>query len=173
VAAEIADTFGMIGGVERRWGLASEGADREVHLRKSVEAYDQGFVHEEPRGTRKANTYNRINRIIGRVLLRPAILDDAAPDGDFDVRAELQVAEQLVPGQIDGPRNRDAWAYCDLLTIQLLAGKDEAAVTLDRFPGLRLQDFVYKSILDTLEPLAEIRPELRLAVTRLREMASG
>jgi len=172
IVAEIADTYGMIGGIERRWALATEGVDRAEHLDKSRQAYDDGFEREDRLGSGEPTTYNRINRIVARVLIRPSIL--AAEQGDIDVSAELALAEGLVADQIDGQRKRDPWVYCDLLTIQLLSGAQEAASTMDALVGLRPPDFVYKSLLDTLEPLAavasSVRPQIASTVLRLRQM---
>jgi hypothetical protein len=172
IAAEIADTYGMIGGIERRWALATEGTDRAEHLERSRQAYDDGFRREDRLGSIEPTTYNRINRLVARVLIRSAIL--VGDQGDLDIRAELAIAEEMVTEQIDDPRKRDPWAYCDLLTIQLLSGGREAESTLDALIGLRPPDFVYKSVLDTLEPLAEVassvRPQIGSAVQRLREV---
>ncbi len=172
IAAEIADTYGMIGGIERRWALATEGADRAEHLERSRQAYDDGFRHEDRLGSREPTTYNRINRIVARVLARSSILADE--QGDLDIYTELAIAEEMVTEQIDGPRKRDPWAYCDLLTIQLLSGGREAASTWDVLVSLRPPDFVYKSMLDTLEPLAavasSVRPQIEDTVLRLHEM---
>jgi Trypsin-like peptidase domain len=173
-AAELADAYGMIGGVERRWALASRGADRIEHLARSVIAYDQGFEHEHRLSKRDATTYNRINRLIGRVLMQPAILKQES--GDVDLQAELAEAERRVTEQVDGARIRDPWAYCDLLTIQLLSGKRESASTLNVLVGLRPANFVYQSLLDTLRPLADVvsttRPHLGSTVARLESLVN-
>ena len=174
ITAEIADTYGMIGGIERRWALTTEGADQAEHLERSRQAYDDGFEREERISSLEGTTYNRINRIIARVLIRPSIL--AGEPGDLDISRELADAEELVDEQTDGERKRDPWAYCDLLMIQLLAGGGEAASTLDVLVGLHPPGFVYKSLLDTLEPLARaaksVRPQLESTVQRLREVAA-
>jgi hypothetical protein len=172
--AEVADTYGMIGGVERRWALASEGAARAEHFGKSVAAYDRGFEYEARLGYQNATTYTRINRLVGRVLMQPSILSNE--DDFLNLLHELAEAERLVIDQIDGPRKRDPWAYCDLLTIQLLSGTQAAALsTFDILVGLRPPSFVYTSALDTLRPLSEvassIRPQLAIAVERLQKLA--
>ena len=47
LASELADCWGILGGIERRWAEASNiAAERAEHLRKSVHAYDQGFGYE-------------------------------------------------------------------------------------------------------------------------------
>jgi hypothetical protein len=173
--AEIADTYGMLGGVERRWALASGGTTRTEHLAKSVQAYDRGFEFESQLSGGNATTYTRINRLVGRVLVQPSILAGEHDGGNF--RQELEEAERLVVEQIDGSRVRDPWAYCDLLTVQLLSGTGSASSTLGVLIGLRPPPFVYTSTLATLRPLAEAaassRPQLAIAVERLQQQVGG
>jgi tetratricopeptide (TPR) repeat protein len=173
LASDLADTYGIIGGVERRWGLSSTGHDRRLHLSASVAAYDHGFRYEELLGPREASTYNRINRLVGRVLLDPRVLlADGDPTLDFD--GELRRAEAVITDQLGTMRQRDPWAYCDLATIRLLRGEDDALATFQELDRLRPRppEFVYRSVLDTLEPLSEvawrIRPGLADAVNLLQ-----
>lgn len=91
VAAELADTYGMIGGIERRWGLSAAGEDRRRHLEQSVTAYDTGFDLEQRLARADESTYNRVNRLIGRVLLDPDVLNGGG-DTSVDVEGELHRA---------------------------------------------------------------------------------
>jgi hypothetical protein len=172
--AELADLYGLVGGTQRRWGLKSQGPDRESHLTASVSAYDEGFRYEQRLYARDASTYNRFNRLAGRVLLDPTVLHGAEPGAaEVDVNHELGKAEEILTGQIDFGRHGDPWAYCDLLTVRLLRGTPDALATLQKLLDLRPppRKFVLESALETLNPLAEVaadlRPDLAAAVTQL------
>jgi hypothetical protein len=171
--AELADTNGVLGGVERRWGLASAGAARTGHLQRSVEAYDAGFEHERRLDTSEETTYNRINRLVGRVLLDPQVLVGDETESAH-VRSSLEEAEGIVVKHIEAARQRDPWAHCDLGTIRLLMGK-EAATVVQTLERLRAPRFVYDSWMATLGPLADvasaIRPELPAALALVERAA--
>lgn len=171
IASDIADTYGMIGGVERRWGLVLDGSGRAGHLEASVIAYDKGFEYERRLSSNDATTYNRINRLVGRVLIDPFILK-VGRDLSVNFFRELKRAEKLVMEQLDSFRMRDPWAYCDLAVIQLLRGSGSALASLNELDLIRPPVFVYESTLETLAPLSEIasvvRPELAEAVQRLK-----
>jgi hypothetical protein len=177
LASELADTYGIVGGIQRRWGLSLSPTDpdRQSHLSKSVQAYDEGFRYEEKLGPNETSTYNRINRLVGRVLRDPQVL---RADADLNLDGELQKAEELVTEQVHSIRQRDPWAYCDLGTIQLLRGKADALDALHALDRLRPrpQGFVYESTLDTLQELSNvagsIRPALADAVNLLRRSVS-
>jgi hypothetical protein len=166
--AELADAYGQIGGVERRWGLASIGLDRRHHLQLSTDAYDNGFVLEQHLEAREAATYNRINRLVGRVLLDPGVLEGVSKDS-VDVPLELSVAEEILEAYIEASRQRDPWAYCDMGTIKVLRGEDWLPVVraLER---LRPPHFVYESWLSTLAPLSEVASAIRPALPELIEL---
>jgi len=173
LAAELADTYGIVGGVEKRWGLSLTGADRHRHLQASVAAYDQGFRYEHDLEANDASTYNRINRLVGRVLLEPGILQGEGADLDLD--GELEKAETILTEQLRSMRQKDPWAYCDLGTIRLLRDKPDALATIHELDRLRPPEFVYDSALATIEPLSEVassyRPRLAEAVSLLRRSA--
>jgi hypothetical protein len=171
--AELADLYGLVGGTQRRWGLQLQGSERAAHLAASVRAYDEGFAYEKDLNAKDATTYNRINRLTGRVLLNSTALDGSdAGSPDIDLIDELRQAEEIVTGQLESGRQRDPWALCDLATVRLLRGTPDALATLQKLLDLRPPKFVYESTLDTLEPLAQaaadIRPDLAMAVTQLR-----
>lgn len=174
LAAELADTYGLMGGIERRWGLLPGGQERERHLRDSVAAYDEGFAYEKGLPPNEANTYNRVNRLVGRVLLNPDVLEETGR-ADPDFLGELGQAEEILIKQIESVRQKDPWAYCDLGTIRLLLGKPDALLTFKELDRLRPPAFVYESTLATLRPLyevaADLRPDLGQAVTEVRSSA--
>jgi hypothetical protein len=174
LASELADTYGLIGGIEKRWGLQMDGEERQHHLKESVAAYDMGFGYERDLEPSDANTYNRVNRIVGRVLLDAHVL---GKDGQAipDIAEDLRMAEEILIEQIGSGRQKDPWAYCDLATVRLLRGKQDALATFRELDRLRPPSFVYESALTTLQPLckvaSDLRPDLVQAVTQLRRSA--
>jgi hypothetical protein len=174
LASELADTYGLIGGVHKRWGLMLDGEERQRHLEESVAAYDKGFIYERDLQPNDANTYNRVNRLVGRVLLDKRVLQK---DGDAgsEMAKELREAEGVLTAEIGSARQKDPWAYCDLGTIRLLRGEPSALLTFHELDRLRPPTFVYDSTLATLQPLCEVasdlRPGLAQAVTQLRRSA--
>jgi hypothetical protein len=161
LASELADSYGMIGGIERRWGLSLDGTERQQHLEDSVDAYDRGFSHEQDLDPHVASTYNRINRLVGRVLLNPHVLDDDDDSKMPHVRAELDKAHEILVEQLRSAREKDPWGYCDLALIRLLLGAPDALSTYYELERLRPPKFVYESALATLEPLSEVASDLR------------
>lgn len=167
--AELADAYGLVGGVERRWGLSLSGDERQGHLAASVAAYNRGFAYEEHLPPNEANSYNLVNRLVARVLLNPGMLEG--------IRGDLETAEDILTKQIESARQKDPWAYCDLGTIRLLLGKPDALHTFKELDRLRTPRFVYDSTLATLEPLSKVagamRPDLEQAVAQLARSSAG
>lgn len=174
LAAELADAYGLMGGIERRWGLLLGGAERERHLAASLAAYDQGFAFEKDLQPGEANTYNRVNRLVGRVFLNPDVLQGTGT-ADPEIFGELREAEEILTRQIESARQQDPWAYCDLGTIRLLLGKPDALLTFKALDRLRPPAFVYDSTLAIVQPLSEVaagvRPDLSRAAAQLRSSA--
>jgi hypothetical protein len=174
LVSELADAFGMLGGIEKRWALLLDGQERQLHLEASLTAYNSGFKYEEHLPPSETNTYNRVNRLVGQVLLDPSVLmkdRGAVPE----LSHALAEAEKILTGQIKSVRQEDPWAYCDLGTVQLLRGEDDALLTYRLLDRLRPEEFVYDSALDTLQPLskaaADLRPDMDRAVDQLRRSA--
>ena len=121
-------------------------------------------------------TYNRVNRLVGRVLLDASVLSE---DGDErpGFAGELREAEQILIEDIGSTRRGDPWAYCDLGTIKLLAGAPDVPAFLSRLDRLRPPPFVYDSWLATLQSLDEAasqyRPELAHAIAQVRRSAAN
>jgi hypothetical protein len=172
LSIQFADVYGLIGGIEKRSGLPLDGQERKRHLTASVEAYDKGFGYEKDLQAADVNTYNRVNRLVGRVLLDPHALEPGAADS-AEVADGLEAAEKIVTEEIRSTRRKDPWAYCDLGTIQLLRGEPDALSVFQQLVLMRPQDYVYESALATLEPLceaaSEVRPELVSAVELLKK----
>ena len=170
--AELADIHGMMGGVTRREGLEAPGtANRHDLLMQSIGHYDRGFAYETSvRG--EATSYNLVNRIVGRILVDPASLD-ADPDAEpSSVPAMLRAAHDSVLTQLELRRD-DPWMLADRALLEILMSESTSARRAYG-PLLRTAPpaYVYTSVLDTLEPLADIagdrRPALRDAVEDLR-----
>jgi hypothetical protein len=72
---ELADCYGMVGGIQRRWGIESRDVERLGHLAASCIAYDEGYRHEwDPKYGTPA-TYNLVNRLTSRLLIEPKLLE--------------------------------------------------------------------------------------------------
>jgi len=175
-ASELADCYGLLGGIERRWGLDPEyESERDVHLKASVDAYDAGYVFEQNPEYGWPNSYNMINRLVGRLLLRPdRLATTGAPANDadgVDVRAELGQAADVLHEQLRTSRREDYWALADLALVNLLLDRQDPVSAYSRFNAESPPPFAYKSVLDTLGPLAQLAfapaPKLREAIRHL------
>jgi hypothetical protein len=168
LAAELADVYGLMGGVEKRWGLSLDGENRSKHLAASLAAYDKGFGYEQELQSKE--TYNRVNRLVGRVLLDPYVLDGGNAGTDFP--EQLRKADSILTEMVRSVRQKDPWAYCDLGTVRLLRNSPRALLVFEDLERLSPPTFVYHSTLATLLPLAEVaadlRPQLTQAVAHLR-----
>lgn len=179
-APELADIYGMVGGIRRRQAdeSAAAGDDpaRHDHLRQSHEAYDRGFEYEnEDLGV--VDSYNLVNRLVSRILAQPAVLageplqdERLIPDGTL--LDELERALQIVDKQLDESRRGDVWAMADHALLSLLISKDAMARTAyGPLHSTAPPSYVYGSALSTLRPLADVgsdlRPELAVAVRDL------
>ena len=174
LGSQLADSYGLMGGIEKRWGLTLADQERQRHLEASVAAYNSGFKYEDKLQRNEETTYNRVNRLVGRVLLDPSLLQkEGIADSEFS--DDLGEAENILTGQIESVRQKDPWAYCDLGTIRLLRGEQDALRTFRNLDRLRPPRFVYQSTLDTLQPLQKVaadqRPDLAQAVDQLRRSA--
>jgi hypothetical protein len=146
--AELADTYGTLGGIHRRLALTLDSEARQRHLVESFEAYNEGYELEADLPLREASTYNQVNRILAKVLVAP---DDVAGP---EIAVELRAAEEAVQIQVAGSRQKDPWAYCDLCTLQALSNDEAAWTTLAQLRRLRPPAFVMQSWSTTLNPLA-------------------
>ena len=174
IAAELADCWGILGGIERRWALelADDLPLRLEHLGHSIAAYDEGYRYELMEPSRQS-TYNRLNRLIVRLLRDPQILApvrDVTPDigKSVDVRLELETLADEISGRgIDNP-----WSALDMALLNILLARQDAATAYAPFERMGAPDFACQSALDVVAPLAEldlpVGPELRCAEQRLR-----
>jgi len=170
--SELADTYGLIGGIHKRWGLEMAGEQRGAHLKASLDAYEKGYEEERTLPAGESSTYNQINRLVGHILLDPSPLEASGSQRHAAFLEDLRAGEEVLVEQIEGSRQRDPWAYCDLATVRALLGEGDGVNVLHQLERLAPPAFVYESWLTTLEPLAEVaggtRPELVELVNQVR-----
>jgi hypothetical protein len=177
LANELADCHGLVGGIQRRWAEDGPAEERNEHLRASIRAYDTGYKFESDPRYGIVNSYNLLNRLISRLLLRPDLLSirqpvDLGPDIEtLDVRQELERAAETIREQLAGARRGDYWALADLALVQLLLGKADPVNAYAEFNSLSPPDFAYTSALAALRPLGELpltaSPVIKRAVSVL------
>ena len=162
VAAELADCYGIIGGIQRRWGLALDGKERLLHLEASRDAYEKGYGCEREENCGVVNSYNLVNRLVGRVLLDPAI----------ELDEDLRQAKDIVKAQLVQKRKGDIWALADMALLRILLREADAVSAWAAFRGAQPPDYAYGSVLETLQPLAElelpVRAELASSIELLK-----
>ncbi len=172
---ELADCHGMVGGVERRWGIEGEEDARLAHLGSSCIAYDAGHRHEWDPVYGTPATYNLVNRLTGRLLIRPDLLvcDEVVDLGQgiapMNVNHELAEAMNLIEAQL--AKKGNFWAEADLALLQVLTGRAPASTAYAPFLALSPPGYAFGSALDGLAPLAAstiaTRESLQAAITEL------
>jgi hypothetical protein len=129
LSKELADCYGIKGGIYRRWSMVDEANAKDL-LQKSAEMYNEGRKYEIN------DTYNLFNAIVVVILLDPVKLEEQYP--------EINECVDVIQKQARGPRIDQWWAWADLgLCNLLLKNEDEARVAYYRFTrlGPRPQDF--------------------------------
>ena len=154
---ELADCLGMVGGVERRWGIEGDEADRMSHLSLSCAAYDEGYGYEWDPAFGTPATYNLVNRLTGRLLIRPDLLelDEVVDLGNaiapINVRRDLIEAITLIDNQV--AKKGNFWAEADLALLLVLTGQPVSTAYAPFF-ALSPPGYAYGSALDGLRLLA-------------------
>jgi hypothetical protein len=172
MAVELADCYGLLGGVERRWALSTNAADdRAMHLRESIKAYDEAWKFESGDYGLKTS-YGMMNRLVSRLLLKPASLDEQA-ESEFGegvtplaVRQALGDARGLIESQLK--LRDDWWAAADLALAKLLLREGDPARAYAGFLEKSPPDHALKSVLDILQPLADLSWPLASALTQAK-----
>lgn len=159
-AKELADCHGMIGGVERRWAHDGEGSDRESHLIASCLAYDAGYSFEwNPQYDIRAS-YNLVNRLTGRLMLRPELLVTNAEvdlgQGLTAINLPQALAESVTKIVQFLAKRGSFWAEADLSLLRVLLGSNDVKSAYAPFFALSPPDYAYASALDGLRPLAKL-----------------
>jgi hypothetical protein len=172
--SELADCWGMLGGVERRWALDSTDSNERIkHLDVSIKAYDQGYVYEQRSTSKRKNTYNMLNRLLVRLVRDPSLLAAGPREGMMDLRAEFEkLAEQI------GDRATDnVWTAADMALVNVLLERQDAASAYAAFEQLKPPDFARQSAIDVVAPLAKLdlpmSSELQDAERRLATARRG
>lgn len=181
-AEELADCYGLLGGIYRRWALQSTSdEDRSRHLLESIRAYDESWKFESG-SYGVTSSYGMLNRLVSRLLYRrKALTDDlkdVGPDGEpLDLRFELERAGEHIGDEVKKGRT-DYWADADAALIDLLLENEKSpasayAAFLSKSPPAS----AFTSVLDVLRPLAAlelpVKPVLQDAVTLLEKRAPG
>ena len=141
LASELADCYGMLGGVYRR----------AEDLDKSLESYDAGSGYEKSEKYGVENSYNMTNAIVVRILRDPQSLQS--------LRDKIKEAIRLVENQVEGKRKGQWWAWSDLGELRLLSGSlDDARTAYQGFQekGARARDFE-----STISVLSELEEKVR------------
>jgi hypothetical protein len=186
LASELSDCYGLLGGVERRWADEFQGDESVPHLKASIRAYDDGFKFESDPEFGIVDSYNRLNRLLVRLLLRPAALDavdSVVLDPDIppvNLRGEFEQTSEVIRRQIAGPRRGNYWALADLSLVEVLLGRSQPAAAYADFIALSPPDFAYISALAGLRPLVElpipsaqsVRAAVALLEDRLKRLRS-
>lgn len=127
IAKELADCWGILGGVYRAEGLDS--------LSKGIEAYDKGYIYESSGRFHILSSYNRVNRLVVRILKDPGLLSVPPPvveDINEPIKktmpkllseADIEIEQQLRAGRPDRE-----WALADLAMVRILGGLPEVKV---------------------------------------------
>jgi len=158
VASELADCYGIVGGIERRWALVPNAPEehRADHIRKSVRAYDAAYLFESG-DYGIVSSYGLVNRLVSRILAdREALASGHVTDLGEGIEA-LEVPAELEKARvtIENSKRSDYWAAADLALVKLLLGADDPASTYAAFTEKSPPDYAYKSVLDVLRPLRE------------------
>jgi hypothetical protein len=154
---ELADCYGMKGGVERRWGMEAGESERSNHLASSCSAYDNGYRYEWDPQYGTPATYNLVNRLTGRLLIKPdlgstdAIVDLGNGLAPINVKLELSEAIKLIDAQLANKGN--FWSEVDLALLKVLSGAADPSTAYAAFFALSPPSYAFASALDGLRPL--------------------
>ena len=133
------------------------------------------------------STYNRLNRLISRLMLAPGRLtangseanqDPDDPDGTLKTVTNLRAALEETEARIRKQVTDSVWAAADFALLNVLLGQQDAVSAYAPFEKMQPPDFVCQSALDTVAMLAKIDfptaaeqkpigPELEIAKQRL------
>ena len=169
---ELADCYGILGGIYRRWALKEIQQDiRTAKLELSCKAYDSGYVFEQKCGS--LVSYNMLNRLVSRILSDPSWLN--VSDNESEARKLLEESLMVIESQIAKNRD-DIWAMADSGLNKLLLNEQDVIACFSGFVDLHPTISDYKSILDTLQPLASLDIDAAESIqkaTRYLEQAKG
>jgi tetratricopeptide (TPR) repeat protein len=160
-AHELADCYGMLGGVCRR----------EENFGEAVKWYDKGRDYEKNKSYDIQNSYNMTNSVAVRILQDAKSLE--AQKGEID--ETIKILEH----QVHGPRRDQSWAWADLGLLYLLRNRTaEAAAAYENFrkngarasydSTISVLNDVQKSIAASNPPIADGIAQTVHSLMRLR-----
>jgi hypothetical protein len=165
IARQLADCWGMLGGIHRTAG----------DLDAARVAYDRGAEYESTPRFRILNTYNQVNGLVIRILAHPEFLsrpggmvDDVPGQPPQPMGALLARAADEIQRQLDAGREDIPWALADLALVRVLGGLDgvdSAVAALDR--SSPVETFPFESALKVVRELAECGLPMRSALESL------
>lgn len=139
---EIADCYGIMGGLYRRFALRSTSPDEaRGYLTEAAKTYELGLHYE------MNDSYNLFNMVVVQILLDRSYLKTGTP--------HIEEGVAKIQEQIKGTRRDQWWAWADLGLLYILLGNDDEATQAYRCftrVGPRVRDYDSTlSVLNTLE----------------------
>lgn len=144
LARQLADSYGMVGGVYRR-----KAKKDKSNLDMSILMYDKGCELENDKSYNIQNSYNLTNSIVVRVLKDPRNLTTQ--------EARIRDAIETIQKQVEVKRRGEWWAWADLGQLYLLSGKSkEALQSYEKFKSTGAPSKDYESAIDVLAELEQV-----------------
>lgn len=176
LTAELADCYGIMGGVYRRWALQTgSSTERSEYLRQSFLAYDEGYRLDSDPRYGSASSYNMLNRLISMIFLQPRLLSSSQEvetelaKQSSKLRQDLQETRKFIK-KFEAPH--DYWALADLALLDLFLDAADPVRAYASFNAESPPDFAYESALSVLVPLSQLElpmsSHLAEAVTLLK-----
>jgi tetratricopeptide (TPR) repeat protein len=179
IYSELADCYGIQGGIYRRWSISLNNTldEKSLCMRDSYLSYEKGAEIEEMIGKEIPNSYNSLNKIISHILYSPTLLSSPSNDSyEYKkIKFDLEKLKDKVEKQVSTPdRSNDMWAWADLGLINLLLLEDKRPELLFAgFIGVSPTDKAINSLLSTLEPLSKIdthaKESIQMAIDYLKK----
>jgi hypothetical protein len=178
LADQLADSYGLLGGIYRRWGLSVDGQQKNELLQKSFNAYNTGYEkYEKCEEYKIANSYNRLNRLVSYLLINPASFSDGPVDlhdgQTLTVKERLESAGRNIDQQLKLERRGDIWAIADLALVKLLLESETPMAAYADFIAASPADYVYDSALSVLRPLSALELPVASKLKDAAELLEG
>jgi tetratricopeptide (TPR) repeat protein len=168
IAEQLADCWGVLGGVYRS----------EANLNEARNAYDEGYKYESSKRFNILSTYNRLNRLVVRILQNPDLLSESSSqvvdiEEPATMRQLLRETDEEIERQLREGRRDRPWALADLAMVRLLGRLDTFDLALNALDASSANDpFPYDSMLKVIRELVNLhlpmQDELIIAGERLR-----
>jgi hypothetical protein len=153
VAKQLADLWGMCGGLLRARGSAELG-----DFDAAIASYDTGYTFESNPRFHIRSSYNTVNRLVLRILRYPEILDsDEAPPGlHTSLIKALGHAAKEIENQLDAGRSDVPWALADLVLVEVLSLGDETSALSQLDSYTRQDTYPLQSLLNVVRDLRRV-----------------